>query len=100
MARSDQPLAAADRRSVGLALPVVLNDNVNALLAMAREQGKKFDRQDIVAALVFGGPRDSEGLQRLIADYEAATVGSARIRGAPRSTEGRRPGRVPRARKA
>ena len=99
MAKPGQLLAAADRHWVGLALPDVLDDNVNALLLMARQLGKKYDRRDVLAALVFAGPRDKVGLQKLINEFESVTVAEARIKGAARSLGGRRPGRIPRQRK-
>jgi hypothetical protein len=96
MTTSSELLSAAEKHSVGLALPDVLDDKVNGLLAIARGQlGKKYDRRDIVAALVFGGPLDKEGLRTLLSAYEDATVGSARLKGFSNAARPRRPGRVP-----
>jgi len=95
MVKPSDRLAGAPKRSVGIALPEVLNDKVNVLLAIARKDGKRYDRQDIASALVFGGPRDQAELRSLIEKYEHATVASARIKG-PRSLQpAGRPGRVP-----
>jgi hypothetical protein len=96
VAKSNALLAAAAKHSVGLALPDVLDQKVNGLLSIARDElGKKYDRQDIVCALVFAGPRDKTGLGRLLSDYEKATEASVRPKGSAVGRGLRRPGRVP-----
>jgi hypothetical protein len=96
MAKSNALLAAAVKHPVGLALPDVLDQKVNGLLSIARDEfGKKYDRRDIVCALVFAGPRDKAGLGRLLNDYEKATEASVRLKGSAAGPGPRRPGRVP-----
>lgn len=98
MSRREELLAAAQKVPVGLALQPVLSERINVLLGMARRYGRNWNRQDVVAAVVFGGPRDESALRAVIDEYERASIDDARIPGQPRDRMFRRPGRVSRAR--
>ncbi len=96
--RDDRLLASVDKVAVGLALQPVLSERINVHLAQARRYGKNWNRQDVIAALVFGGPRDEASLRVLIDAYERASVDDARVVGQPHTDSPRRPGRIARAR--
>jgi hypothetical protein len=95
MAKPADRLAAVSKDSVGLALQPVLSERVNLLLAWARASGRKWDRRDVVASLVFASPKNKDDFEELIKRYEEATVADARIKGQRDAQFAKRPGRVP-----
>lgn len=87
---------------VGMALPPPINDRLYALVDMARASGDPHvSRRDIVAALILNSPNTEAGIQQVLRKYQRADARAAALRDSePATPRPRRPGPVPRRRRA
>ncbi|MGE3422679.1 MAG: hypothetical protein AB7N24_11590 [Dehalococcoidia bacterium] len=64
---------------IGLALPAVLSDRVDALVALAEEAGERTTRKELIAALILNASSNLDEISTLLRRYRLATVKSALI---------------------
>lgn len=73
------PLRNCPEQRVGLALPAVLSDRVDALVALAEEAGERTTRKELIAALILNASSNQGEIAALLRRYRLATVKSALI---------------------
>lgn len=89
-------LHSAPEQRVGLSLPLVLSERVDALVALAEASGERTSRKELIAAVLLDAPADGTSLASKLHAYRLATVEEARL-SAPTSPYGlRKPGPRPR----
>lgn len=96
------PLHNCPEQRVGLALPAVLSDRVDALVALAEAGGERTSRKELIAALILDASSNQDEISTLLRRYRLATVKSALIGDrTPSASSGalpRKPGPRPRRR--
>jgi hypothetical protein len=95
----DRILCKTEERPIGVSVPVLVSQRLDALVKRAEGAGHRAYRKDIVAALVLAAPEDPAELAKLVTEYRTAKPEAAQVEGEPRAAVHQlrsKPGRRPR----
>lgn len=68
----DELLREATERQIGVSLPIAISEKLDRLVLLAREEGLRVYRKDLLAALVLVADEDSKDLASIVLRFGRA----------------------------
>lgn len=75
----DLKMTSCPETRVGIALPAVLSERLDELVAVAEAAGERTSRKELIGSLLLAASTDGAALARTVKRYRSATVRSAMV---------------------